>query len=174
MSGYPHVSAARRSLSVTLVIAMAFNLEAALPGLIPKAIAWAEAQAALVTQAGRPLEGTLLAVAKSVGVQHPERIRIAEVTHLPLPLDAQLRKAALVSGLLGPSTIGLTLGYGIFICTKHIDVRLLSHEFRHVHQYEAAGSIAAFLPAYLEQIAAVGFRNAPFEVDARTHEVHRT
>ncbi len=150
---------------------MAFNLQAALPGLVPKAIAWAEAQAALVAQAGRPLDAPLLAVARSVGVQHPERIRIAEVTRLPLPLDAQLRAAALVSGLLGPSTIGLTLGYGIFICSRYVDVRLLSHEFRHVYQYEAAGSIAAFLPAYLEQIAAVGYKNAPFEVDARAHEV---
>ena len=173
MCGYPHVIAARRSPTVTLGIPMAFNLQAVLPGLVPKAIAWAEAQAALVAQAGRPLDGAMLAVARSVGVQQPERIRIAEVTHLPLPLDAHLRKAALVSGLLGPSTLGLTLGYGIFICSKHVGVRLLSHEFRHVHQYEAAGSIATFLPAYLDQIAAVGYRNAPYEVDARTHEVDR-
>jgi hypothetical protein len=49
--------------------------------------------------------------------------------------------------------------------------RLLSHECRHVHQYEAHGSIAAFLPVYLEQIATVGYRNSPLEQDARAHEV---
>ena len=67
--------------------------------------------------------------------------------------------------------IGLTLGYAVLICRGHESrPRLLSHEFRHVYQYEAAGSIAAFLPAYLEQIVAFGYFNAPLEADARTHE----
>jgi hypothetical protein len=39
-----------------------------------------------------------------------------------------------------------------------------------VHQYEAAGSIAAFLPLYLQQIVLYGYERAPFEVDARAHE----
>ena len=42
----------------------------------------------------------------------------------------------------------------------------------HVYQYEKAGSIAAFLPQYLQQIAIVGYANAPFEIDAREHEQH--
>lgn len=48
--------------------------------------------------------------------------------------------------------------------------RLLSHEYRHVHQYEAAGSIAAFLRRYLQQIAEVGYERAPYEIDARQWE----
>lgn len=39
------------------------------------------------------------------------------------------------------------------------------------HQYEQAGSIAAFLPRYLQQIVTVGYNNAPFEIDARSHEL---
>jgi hypothetical protein len=46
---------------------------------------------------------------------------------------------------------------------------LLSHECRHVYQYEAAGSIAAFLPVYLQQIATVGYESAPFD-RTRAHE----
>jgi hypothetical protein len=39
-----------------------------------------------------------------------------------------------------------------------------------VYQYEQAGSIAEFLPAYLLQIVESGYTPAGFEVDARAHE----
>ena len=82
-----------------------------------------------------------------------------------------LRQVALETGLLGPGSIGLTLGHSIFIVRGHMSPRLLSHECRHVHQYEIYGSIAAFLPVYLEQIATVGYLGAPLERDARAHEI---
>lgn len=149
---------------------MPIDLRAALPVLVPKAIAWAEAQHAHIAQVGSPLNDGLLSVAASVGVQHPDRIRVAEIARLPLPDDPELRQAALATGLLGPGMVGLTLGYGVYVCHGHGSIRLLSHEFRHVYQYEHAGSIAAFLPAYLQQIVTVGYNNAPLEVDARAHE----
>jgi hypothetical protein len=69
--------------------------------------------------------------------------------------------------------VGLTLGYAVLVCPGYgRDVRLLSHEFRHVYQYEQAGSIAAFLPVYLQQIVTVGYQNAAYERDARAHERH--
>jgi hypothetical protein len=49
--------------------------------------------------------------------------------------------------------------------------RLISHECRHVHQYEVAGSIAGFLPLYLQQIVSYGYEQAPYEIDAREHEI---
>ena len=151
---------------------MTFDLRAALPVLAPKAISWAEAQCSAIAQVGQPLNEVLLAVARSVGVLHPELIRIAVVQSLPLPEDPELKQAALATGLLGPGMVGLTLGYGIYVCHGHGSVRLLSHEFRHVHQYEQAGSIAAFLPVYLQQIATVGYNDAPLEIDARAHGRH--
>jgi hypothetical protein len=66
---------------------------------------------------------------------------------------------------------GVTFGYGIYICDGQVSNRLISHECRHVYQYEAAGSIAAFLPIYLHQIATVGYDDAPYEIDAREHEI---
>jgi hypothetical protein len=65
----------------------------------------------------------------------------------------------------------MTLGYSVFILRGHMSPRLLSHECRHVHHYEAAGSIAAFLPIYLEQIALYGYDDAPLERDAGAYEV---
>lgn len=151
---------------------MTFDLRVALPLIVPKAIAWAEEQYLLILQDGQPLNKHLLAIARGVGVLHPESIRVIEVPSLPLPNDPDLKQAAAATGLLGPGMVGLTLGYGIYVCHGHGSIRLLSHEFRHVYQYEQAGSIEVFLPAYLQQIALFGYDNAPFEIDARDHERH--
>lgn len=151
---------------------MTYDLRGVLPLLIPKAIAWAEAESERVARTGRGLDDTLIAVAKSVGVAHPERIRIRDVPRLPLPDDPQLGQAVVAAGLLGPGMVGLTLGHGVLVRSDHgQDMRLLSHEFRHVYQYEQAGSIAAFLPEYLRQIVTVGYHDAAYERDARAHEL---
>lgn len=150
---------------------MPFDLQAALPQLLPMAIQWAEARSQEVQVGGIYLAEKGLEIARSVGVQRPEQIRIAFVEKLPLPEDETLRDAALETGLLGPGMLGLTLGYSVYICQGHDSLRLRSHEFRHVYQYEQAGSMAAFLPVYLQQIAMLGYENAPSEVDARAHEI---
>lgn len=150
---------------------MTVDLQAALPHLLPKAIAWAEIRAAETARTGIPLIEPRLAIARSVGVTRPELIRISMVPRLPQPEDAELLLVAQQTGLLGPNMAGLTLGHAIYICHGQDSIRLISHECRHVHQYEQAGSIAAFLPQYLRQIATVGYANAPFEIDARAHEL---
>jgi hypothetical protein len=147
-----------------------FDLASALPRLMPKAIAWAEAQSSEIAKSGAPLTNLQLRLAHLVGVQESERVRILEVTEISRPEDPELRQAAEAAGLLGPHTIGLTLGYGIFIVAGYSTNRLVSHECRHVYQYEVAGSIREYLPVYLHQIASVGYEAAPFEVDARAHE----
>lgn len=151
---------------------MASNLSSLLPSLLPGAIAWAGSMAEAVIRNGSTLTEQGISDARAVGVAVPERIRIAIVPSLPLPDDVALREVALSAGLLGPSMIGLTLGYAILIVEDHVTRRLLTHEFRHVHQYEQAGSIASFLPEYLGQIATFGYLDAPLEIDARNHELH--
>jgi hypothetical protein len=138
--------------------------------LIPKFIAWAERQSLQISCMGQPLNNALTSLASSVGVIRPEQIRVVEVDSLPMPDDPDLKWAALEIGLLGSNMIGMTLGYGIFVCRRQGTIRLFTHEFRHVFQYEKAGSIAAFLPVYLHQILTVGYSNAPFEADARAYE----
>ena len=150
---------------------MNINLQAVLPVLLPRAIAWAEDRAQEVLATGIALSDSELSLARRVGVSQPERIRISIVRALPLPSDPELQQAALAAGLLGPGMVGLTLGHGIYICAGYKSARLLSHECRHVYQYEQAGSIGAYLPVYLQQIVTVGYQNAPFEIDARAHEL---
>lgn len=149
---------------------MTFDLFSALPILLPKAIGWAEAQSSMIMRTGAPLSHSEISIALNVGVSKPELIHVLEVASLPLPEDSDLRQAAQNTGLLGPGMVGLTLGHGIFICRGYRSNRLLSHEFRHVYQYEQAGSISNFLPIYLQQIATVGYQDSPYEQDARSHE----
>ena len=146
------------------------DLRAALPQLLPKAIVWAEGEASRVASAGRVLTTEEITLARKAGVVKPELIRIQLCSRLPLPQDPALQAAAVQTGLLGPGMVGLTLGYSVFVCQGHETRRLLSHEFRHVYQYEQHGSIVGFLPVYLEQIVTMGYQNAPFEIDARAHE----
>lgn len=150
---------------------MTFDLQSELPSLLPRTIAWAKARSAEILATGEPLLSTDITLATAVGVSHPEKIRVLSVSALPLPEYPRLKEVALATGLLGPSVIGMTLGYGIYVCDGHVSKRLISHECRHVHQYELAGSIEKFLPLYLQQIALHGYHDAPFEADARAHEI---
>lgn len=56
-----------------------FDPAAALPHLLPKAIAWAEARSIEIMASGTPLTDLQLRLAHLVGVQLPERVRILEV-----------------------------------------------------------------------------------------------
>ncbi len=123
-----------------------------------------------MASSGRELNELEREVARGAGVVQPERIRVALVDTLPLAEDPDLRAATLQAGLLGPGMVGLTLGHSVFICRGHETLRLLSHEFRHAYQYEQAGSMAAFLPEYLQQVVQLGYANTAFEKDARAHE----
>lgn len=147
-----------------------FDLAAVLPQLLPRAVAWAEAHSARICASGVTLSPLGVRLAHAVGVVRSDLIRVNVVRQLPLPEDPQLRFAALQTGLLGPNMVGMTLGYGIYIVDGNQTNRLISHECRHVAQYESAGSIASFLPVYLQQIAIFGYQQAPLEVDARAHE----
>ena len=148
------------------------DLQHIIPMLVPTAIAWAEARSVEIQSAGAPLDMDTIELASKIGVAKPERVRIVYVDRVPLPEDPSLRSTAIATGLLGADTAGLTLGYGIYICGRYFDRRLLSHELRHVYQYEQAGGIAAFLQVYLMQIADFGYDLAPIEVDARAHELY--
>ena len=147
------------------------QLRAALPLLLPGAIEWAEWQAAEAAANGVTLSDAEIGLARRVGVQRPELIRVAVVDSLPIPQHPVLQQAAILAGLLGPGMVGLTLGHSVFVLRGHDSLRLRSHEFRHVHQYETMGSIDGFLREHLPQVIEVGYHDSPFEKDARAHEV---
>ncbi|MGO9512908.1 MAG: hypothetical protein ACLP2F_04595 [Steroidobacteraceae bacterium] len=146
------------------------DLAMELPRLLPLAVKWAESRSKEILETGIALTPSELQLARSVGVKYTQRVRLKIVPVVPLPEDADLRAAALQAGLLGPSTQGLTLGYGIYLVEGFNCNQLKRHECRHVYQYEQAGSIQAFLSKYIPEVVQLGYENAPFEVDARAYE----
>ena len=148
------------------------HLASQLPLLAPKAVAWAQALAAKAAAHGAPLSAPLLEIARRAGVRAPGKIRIIVTDEIPLPDDPVLKGAALSVGLSQSEAAGMTLGYAVFLRRGYEnDVRVMSHEFRHVAQYEACGGIAGFLAVHLADLVAFGYEDSPFEVDARAHEV---
>ena len=148
------------------------DLTAQLPELLPLAIAWAEEQEALALEKGVALGAVGCSLARTAGVRQPGKIRIVVARTLPYPAHPLLQEAAAQAGILGPDTVGLTLGHAVFLLEgREADLRLVSHELRHVQQYENAGSIRDFLPVYLRQVIELGYDNSPLERDAREHEL---
>jgi len=144
---------------------------ARLPQLLPLAQAWAAEVQAAGLKSGKPLAFWQEADARDVGVTEVRQVRLCLVETLPMIPDAALAAAANETGLLGPGTLGLTIGHAVFILRAHAGQRrLLRHELRHVAQCESLGGLDAFLAEYLGQIARFGYVQAPLEIDARQHE----
>ena len=104
-------------------------------------------------------------------MDHPELICLLEVDEIPMPAGPMLREMTQELRVLSPRTIGVAVGRSILLKRGRMYERLLRHEFRHVHQFEVAGSLEAYLEKYLQQVYAFGYRNAPLEIDASKHEV---
>ena len=149
---------------------MTIDLSLVLARVLPQAIAWVKASAALGFAAGRPLAAAGVELAGFVGVGRAEDVRVCVVGEMPGLPTGELATIATQLDFLGPGTQGLALDSTIFVREGCFSYRLLAHELRHVHQFEAAGSIDAYIPQYLAQIARFGYRDAPFEVDAREYE----
>lgn len=139
--------------------------------LISAAVAWAEETSLNAQKKGIALNPRWVQLAEAVGVQQPEKIRIYAVQEIPRPGNVELAKKAAQVGLLGPTVRGLTLGYSVIVLGVHQNnPRVLAHEFRHVYQYEMAGSLEGFLREYLHQVITFGYWNSALERDARDHE----
>ncbi len=115
--------------------------------LLPLACAWAEEQETTILRDGVALTPDQIADAVKIGVTHPERVRLLSVGHIPIPEHPVLRAAAEVTQLISPSTLGLTLRYGIFIRTDSwSDRRLVFHELVHTLQYRKTRWVSAVPP----------------------------
>ena len=102
--------------------------------------------------------------AKSVGVKYPERIRIYEISQIPIPKHPLLGAAAEATQLILPATMGISWRYGIFIHNNFSNDRYtIVHELVHTMQYEKLGGFDSFLNKYLMECITVGYPEAPME-----------
>jgi len=136
--------------------------------LLPFVSSWAAKQEAIILRDGVTLNDSQVADARSIGIAHPERVRVLVVPRIPLPLHPLLQSAAEKFGLLSPHTSGMSLRYGIFIRTDcRGDRRLVVHELAHTAQYERLGGFRPFLMAYLHEcITPPGYPFGPLEQEA--------
>ena len=135
--------------------------------ILPLASEWAEAKEKVVLKNGDPLSNLQIEDAKRVGVIHPEKVRIFKVPQIPFPKHPVLKSAVEATQLITPSTVGLTLRYGIFIHSDFSDDRcLIVHELVHTSQYEKLGGFLPFLRKYLLQLINIGYPDAPLEQEA--------
>ena len=139
---------------------------------MPLACKWAAEQEQNICRSGLALTSELFVVAKKVGVQVPDKIRIAVINAVPVPSHPLLQSACTATGLITPDTIGLTLRYGIFIRQDESrNTKLFAHEFAHVAQYERRGGIEQFLKQYLAEVLNYGYPQAPMEQEAKRAEM---
>jgi hypothetical protein len=145
---------------------MAFLPLNELPALFRHVVDWISSLEKQALESGRALTPIEFNLAQNVGVAHPEEVRILSVSGFPLPSHPRVKQLAKQVGLLNADTAGLTAGYSVIArrdCANNL--RLLAHEFVHVAQYERLEK-EGFLQEYIQQIAAHGYQNAPFELEA--------
>lgn len=138
--------------------------------LLPLACAWAAEQEHTILQAGVALTEAQFADARQVGVVQPERVRLLRVAQIPSPTHPVLSAVAAATGLISPSTGGMTLRYGIIVQATCWERRpLVMHELVHVSQYERFGGFEGFLRPYLiECLTPPGYPYGPLEREAIT------
>jgi hypothetical protein len=154
-----------------MVAVMSFLPLNELPALFPHVVEWISHLEKQAQESGRALTPVEFNLAQTVGVAHPEEVRILSVRRIPLPSHPRVKQLARRVGLLNADTAGLTAGYGVIVrrdCANNL--RLLAHEFVHVAQYERLGR-EGFLQEYIQQIAAYGYLNAPFEQEAEAKAI---
>lgn len=151
---------------------MEHRKEESAPSLsLPAIVAWAQREAEHGKAIGKPLSPWQVADARDVGVRRVALVQLCLVDALPALGDSEHLQAVYSAGMLTKDACGLALGHVVFLLRARAgERRVLRHELRHVAQYEAAGSLKAFISTYLMQVAEFGYRNAPLEMDARMHE----
>ena len=126
-----------------------------------------------VLATGRPLTTDELALARSLGVAEPEKVRIAVREAFPVPADERLVQAAREYGLVlgSQDEAGRTQGHAILVKPAFAaSKRVLAHELVHVAQFERLGGIEAYAREYLIELLVVGEKRAPLEQEATARQ----
>lgn len=137
----------------------------------PLAVRWAKKLHRQRYETGSRLNGDGIELARKVGVQRPDLIRVIFVEEMPTPSWPLLREVSDQIGLFSRKVSGMTIGYLIYVQQSSDQLRTLSRELRHVYQYERLGSIRNFLETYFNQLIVYGRLAAPLEVEARRYEI---
>ena len=134
--------------------------------VVTRLLATTEAE---VLASGRPLDVPELALARSLGVREPERVRVALRDRFPMPADPRFAALSTEMGFIfgTEAEIGRTQGHAILLKPGAAGAReVLAHELVHVAQYERLGGIEAYTREYMTEVLALGYQRAPLEQEA--------
>ncbi len=150
-------------------------LNIVLAPLVFCATAWVRRRQAAVLRSGIALTDEQQNLARAVGVNAVERVRVVAARVVPLPLPLWACSAAQRAGWLSPHIAGMTLGYGIVLRAdcfnpEYCDQRLLAHELSHVAQYERLGGVHGFLRQYVRECVWPGYPRGALEIEAQAAE----
>jgi len=138
-----------------------------LPSILPLVFEWVEKQEALILAKAEGLTEDQQADAIRAGVSSPEKIRVLYVETLPKPEREDLQFLAQQIGLFSPRSIGLALGYGIYLRRDFREARsTLVHECVHVGQHERMNGVRPFLTEYLRECIVPGYPFGSLEQEA--------
>ena len=94
---------------------MAFLPLNELPALFPHVVDWISSLEKQAQESGRTLNPIEFNLAQTVGVAHPEGVRILSIPRIPLPAHPRVKQLARRVGLLNADAAGLTAGYGVIV-----------------------------------------------------------
>ena len=135
--------------------------------LLPIVCAWVRRHEKRIVRNGTGLTENEMVDARRIGVMHPERVRVCIVETIPPRLNSFLVPLASRFGVAPSATIGMALGYGIFIRSDFARSRgLLLHELAHTAQYERLG-FRGFLGQYLHECLTCGYPGGALEQEAQ-------
>lgn len=162
-----------KSILVVLIISIigltAFYEDIISEVLLPQYIEWGYETEAKGLKLGSPLDEEGLKLAKDIGVESPEKIRIVYVDLVPFPYDNfALTVLGESLGFIGDNIVNQAqaFGYSIYVRKDYeFDTPKLAHEIVHVLQIERS-SFEDVTRQHLSDLAQYGYAKAPLEVEA--------
>jgi len=138
--------------------------------MLDQIVKWAVLEEKRILEQGVKLNHPYVQIARNVGVNNPEKIRVLEVSEVPLPNIQGLQ--TMLSDSNTSNILAMTIRYGIFVRVPDwkSDRRMLTHELVHSMQYERAGSVEKFLSRYLFECLSVGISQTSSELEATSIE----
>ncbi|MEO1563725.1 MAG: hypothetical protein AAFR98_09850 [Pseudomonadota bacterium] len=142
------------------------RVKARVDRLLPFAIESTRQMQTRALAVGTPLNSEGLVLARELGVERPERVRVVVVEKIPKLNTANRLQRAEPLLSLSDRIIGLTAGYGIYLDKEYEDeLWVLAHELVHVAQFERMGLEGLTRQVMTEQLALPG-RLIPIEREA--------
>jgi len=136
--------------------------------LMDEVYAFALKSEAYALEHGRKLAPNEMKYAKSIGVKHPEKVRVMITSNFPVPTNKEVLKGFKELGFDSMFVAGITYRYGIYIKSSWLVSKeyVLAHELIHVRQVEKTGNWKEYTRKYLIQAFMYEYFEMPYEHEA--------